>query len=67
MGRPPIPKHLRRTKMLPIRLSPAELAELERGAEKLGITVAQLLREGAALYINTKGKDGHRKGKEKQR
>jgi hypothetical protein len=52
--------------MLPIRLSRSELAALERAAEKLGISVARLLRDGAALYIKMKGKDGHRKRKEKQ-
>ena len=66
MGRPPIPEYLRRTKMLPIRLSRRELAQLERAAEELGMSVARLLREGAVLYMKTKGKDGHRKGKEKK-
>jgi hypothetical protein len=67
MGRPPLPDHIRRTKMLPIRLSVAELAQLERGAGELGITVADLLRKGAALYLRKKSKDGHRKQKETQR
>jgi hypothetical protein len=51
--------------MLPIRLSRGELSELQRAAKELGMSVARLLREGAALYIKMKGKDGHRKGKER--
>lgn len=65
MGRPPKPKHLRRSKMLPIRLTEAEFHKLDREAGKLGITVAELLRQGARLLIQMKGEDGSSTRKEK--
>jgi len=50
--------------MLPIRLTADEIAEFESAAQWLGISVADILREGGRLYIKTRGKDGHRKRKE---
>jgi len=52
--------------MLPIRLTADEIAEFESAAQRLGITVADILREGGRLYIKTRGKDGHRTRKETQ-
>jgi hypothetical protein len=53
--------------MLPIRLTQAEFKKLDREAGKRGMTVADLLREGACLYIQVKGEDGSSARKEKQR
>ena len=66
MGRPPKPEHLRRSKLFPLRLTPGEFARYERAARKLGVTVAQLLREGADLYIQTRGRDGFPKKETKR-
>jgi hypothetical protein len=53
--------------MLPIRFTVSEFKELEREAGRLGVTVAEMLREGARLYIQLKGEDGSSTRKEKQR
>ena len=66
MGRPPKPEHLRRSKLFPLRLTPGEFARYERAARKLGVTVAEMLREGAALYIQKRGKDGSPKKETKR-
>jgi hypothetical protein len=67
MARPLKPEHLRRSKILPIRLTAPELKSLEAASRKMGVTVAEIMREGAALYIETKGKDGSRHRKENRR
>ena len=66
MARPPKPKHLVRSKMLPIRLTAAEFREFESAAKRLGVTVADVMRDGARLYIQLKSKDGSSKEKEKK-
>ena len=66
MGRPPKPEHLRRSKLFPLRLTPGEFARYEQAARKLGLTVAEMLREGATLYIQTRGKDGSPKKETKR-
>jgi hypothetical protein len=66
VGRPKLAPYLRRSKILPVRLSAAEFAELERVADRMDVSIGQVVREGIALYINKKGKDGHRKRKEKK-
>lgn len=66
MGRPPKPEHLRRSKLFSLRLTPGECARYERAARKLGVTVAEMLREGATLYIQTRGKDGSPKKETKK-
>ena len=66
MGRPKIASHLRRSKILPIRLSSAEFTQLQRAAERLDLSIGQFVRDSVAQYVKTKGKDGHRKGKEKK-
>ena len=67
VARPPKPAHLRRSKMLPIRLTADEYESLARGSQQLGVSVSDVLRHGAALYIEMKSKDGSPKRKEKQR
>ncbi len=64
VGRPPKPESERRSVLFPLRLKPGELADLERAARKRGETVADLLRKGAALYIE-KGKDEPRRKEKK--
>ena len=66
MGRPKLAPHLRRSKILPVRLSAAEFAELENLADRMDVSIGPVVREGIALYIKTKGKDGHRTRKEKK-
>jgi hypothetical protein len=66
MGRPPKPEHLRRSKLFPLRLTPAEFAHYERAARRLGVTVAEMFREGAGLYIQKRGKDGSPKKETKR-
>jgi len=66
MGRPPKPEYLRRCKLFPLRLTPGEFARYERAARKLGVTVAEMLREGADLYIQTRGRDGSPKKETKK-
>ena len=66
MGRRPKPEHLRRSKLFPLRLTPGEFARYERAARKLGVTVAEMFREGAALYIQARGRDGSPKKETKR-
>lgn len=66
MGRPPKPKHLRRSITYVLRLTPGEMAELESAARQSGTTVAGILRDGAKLCIQ-RGKGGSRNRKEKNR
>jgi hypothetical protein len=48
-----------------LRLTPSEMASLQKASRRLGETVASILRKGAALY--TQGKDGSQtKGRKKQ-
>jgi hypothetical protein len=65
MGRPPKPEHLRRSERFFLRLTPSELAELERASRKLGEPVAAILRKGGLLY--SRGKDGSRTKGEKRK
>ena len=63
MVRPTKPEHLRRTKTFAIKLTASEWSWLEASARRLGVSVAEMLREGAKLYVQTRGKDGSRKTK----
>ena len=67
MARPSMPEHLRRSKMLPLRLTPSEWVTVEEASRRLGVSVADIFRDGAMLYIQRKGKDGSRKRKEKNK
>jgi hypothetical protein len=67
MGRPPKPKHLRRSKIFHVRFTPSEMQEMEQASRKLGESVASILRRGAALYVKQRGKDGSGKHKEEKR
>jgi hypothetical protein len=67
MGRPPKPKHLRRSERFFLRLTPREMAELEKASRELEEPVAAIFRNGAAAYIRLRGKGGsHQKGEEKR-
>ena len=52
--------------MLPIRFTVAEYQTLESGSKQLDVSVSEILREGAVLFMKMKGKDGSRR-KEKKR
>jgi len=64
MGRPPKPESERRSKLYPLRLTLGEIAELESASRRLGVTVAEIFREGAKLYI-TRSKDGSKRKEKK--
>ena len=64
MGRPPKPESERRSKLFPLRLTLGEIAELEAAARRRGITVAEIFREGAQLYIK-RSKDGSKRKEKK--
>ena len=65
MGRPPKAKHLRRSERFFLRLTPSEMAELQRASRKSGEPIAEILRRGAASYIRDKG-GSRTKGEKKQ-
>lgn len=65
VGRPPKPKHLRKSQSYLLRLTAGELAELETAARQLNESVAQILRKGALLYIQ-RGKGGSQRKEKKQ-
>jgi len=52
--------------MFPLLLTPGEFNQLHAEARRLGVSLAKLFREGAALYIETRGKGGHRQRKERK-
>jgi hypothetical protein len=61
MARPPKPEHLRRSKLFPLRLTPTEIARLERASRRLQEPVADILRRGAELYLEMRGKGGSKR------
>jgi len=65
MGRPPKPESERRSKLFPLRLTHGEIAELEAAARRLGVTVAEIFREGAKAYIEKRSKDGSKRKEKK--
>lgn len=67
MGRPPKPENLRRSKMLPLRLTEEEWNFLLTASRETSMSVSDILRSGARLFIEKKGKDGSRKRKDKKR
>ena len=67
MGRPPKPENLRRSKMLPLRLTEDEWNCVLKASQETGISVSDIFRNGARLFIQQRDKDGHRKAKEKKR
>jgi hypothetical protein len=64
MGQPPKPEHLKRSKLFPLRLTPGEITYLKRASRKLGESVAAILRKGAVLYIQMRGKGGSQRREE---
>jgi hypothetical protein len=64
MGRPPKPESERRSKLFPLRLTHGEIAELESAARRLDVTVAEIFRRGAQLYIE-RSKDGSKRKEKK--
>jgi hypothetical protein len=51
MGRPPKPEDERRSKTFLLRLTPAEMEELESASQRRGESVAEIFRKGAKLYM----------------
>ena len=64
MGRPRKPESERRSKLFPLRLTLGEIAELESAARRLSVTVAEIFRQGAELYIE-RSKDGSKRKEKK--
>ena len=64
MGRPPKPESERRSKSFLLRLAVGEIAELESASRRLGISVAEIFRRGAKLYVE-RGKDGSKRKEKK--
>ena len=62
MGRPPLPDNKRRSKMLPLRLTEDEWSYILQASKETGISVSNIFREGAVLFIQ-RNKGGHRKTK----
>lgn len=70
MGRPPLPKRKRRSRVLQIRFTKSEMTKLERASRRLGLPIAEILRQGGKMFIQqakrekamttTKGKGGER-------
>ncbi len=52
MGRPRKPDSERRSKLFYLRLLPREMEELSRAARERNLSVADILRNGAALYLS---------------
>lgn len=53
MGRPRKPESERRSKIFYLRLLPSEMEALARAAREQNLTIAAILRYGAALYLST--------------
>jgi hypothetical protein len=66
MGRALMPDYLKRSKMLPLRLTQDEWKFILKASRDLGISVSDIFRQGARLFIE-RGKDGSPKQKEKRR
>lgn len=66
MGRPPKPENLKRSKMLPLRLTEDEWNYILRASQKIGVRVSDIFRQGAVLFIHERDKDGSPKEKEKR-
>jgi hypothetical protein len=52
--------------MLPLRLTEEEWNQVLTASRELGISVSEIFRSGARLYIHERGKDASRKRKEKK-
>lgn len=52
MARPRKPESERRSKIFYLRLLPREMEELSRAAREQNLTIAAILRYGAALYLS---------------
>ena len=66
MGRPPKPENERRSKMLPLRLTEDEWRNVLQASKETGISVSEIFREGAVLFIRERNKGGSRKQREEK-
>jgi hypothetical protein len=67
MGRPPKPENLKRSKMLPLRLTEDEWNYIAQASRETGVSISDILRKGAILFVQKRDKDGSRKPKEKKK
>lgn len=59
------PEHLKKTKMIPIRMTQDEFELLSKASQRFGRPISVLLREGARMYVaELEQKDEPAKGKE---
>ncbi len=63
VGRPFLPQHLRKEKMLPVRFSASELKELKQRSKRFGVPLAEMVREGIKLYLLRLEQQGESKTK----
>jgi 16S rRNA U516 pseudouridylate synthase RsuA-like enzyme len=59
-GRPPIPDHLRRSKLVLVKLTESEHRELRELADDSGVTVSDLMRQGGVSLGKTLSKGKRR-------
>jgi uncharacterized protein (DUF1778 family) len=52
-GRPPLPKHRKRSERMVCKVTPRERRKLERAARRLGVSLSELIRS-AALAVAAK-------------
>ena len=67
IGRPHKPENERRSKMLPLRLREDEWNYVLQASKETGISVSDIFRKGAVLFIQERNKGGSRKAKEKKK
>ena len=59
VAKPSTPDHLRKTKTVPVRMTPENFRWIQRASERLRVPISVLLREGARMYITQlEQKDG---------
>jgi len=63
VGRPFLPQHLKKEKMLPVRFSASELKELRQRSKRFGVPLAKMVREGIKLYLRKLEQQGESKRK----
>lgn len=58
MAKPPKADHLRRSKLFPLRYTPSGIAQIEPASCRLEEPIAELVRDGAMLFLEMRGKGG---------
>ena len=65
VGRPTLPDHLLKDKMLPIRFTQGELEKLKASSKRFDVTLSHMIREGLKLYLTKLERQGEPRRKEK--